>query len=122
MPPSPGSSPNGGAVPSSASLSDILTKQLEVAGDIQKQLTNGTLDPKDYKDLITAANNIITMAHRTDESLRIIETYKIFTESVMEFLRSRSDQLGEDLVKQLKTTAAGLRTERQVTDVIESVP
>jgi hypothetical protein len=92
-------------------LEDILQRQLKIAHDLQQQIENAGatgLSPRDRKDLAQAASGIIGLAHRTEESLRIIETYKALFGIVLEFLRNRSDSLGEDLVGELKKTAERL--------------
>lgn len=92
-------------------LEDILQTQLRIAHDLQQQITSAGvsgLSPRDRKDLAQAASGIIGLAHRTEESLRTIETYKAFFGVVLEFLRDRSDTLGEDLVGELKKTATRL--------------
>lgn len=104
------------------SLEQILAAQLGLAADIQRKVRDevGVLEAREYKDLISAASGIVTTAYRTDEALRTIETYKLFSETVMEFLRSRSDSIGEDLVEQLRQVSHNLKSSSAVDKVINS--
>lgn len=93
-----------------ATLAEALQAQLKLAVTIQKKLNNPAsgLDPREFKDLVTAASGIVALAHRSDEALRTIETYQKFTAVVLEFLRRRGDEVGEDLVAELRAVAGDL--------------
>jgi len=96
------------------SLSEVLNTQLSLAKEIQERLRGSSgrnLDPREYKDLVSAASGIVSMAHRTQEAVRTIETYEAFAGVVFEFLRERGDNLGEDLVAKLKEVASTMNAE-----------
>lgn len=102
-------------------LEVVLQRQLNIANGLQDMIDSaGTvgLSSRDLKDLTQAASGIIGLAHRTEESLRVIETYKALFEIVLEFLRNRSDSLGEDLVAELKKTADRLGALGAVKDLL----
>jgi hypothetical protein len=104
-----------------ATLESILKAQLNIASTIQSKLeSESNLDPREYKDLIVAATGIISLAHRTEESLKTITTLQLFVDTVMEFLKSRSDTVGEDLVAALVRVAEGLNAREEVSSVIQS--
>lgn len=93
-----------------ATLAEALQAQLKLAVTIQKKLNNPAsgLDPREFKDLVTAASGIVALAHRSDEALRTIETYQKFAAVVFEFLRRRGGEIGEDLVAELRGVAGDL--------------
>jgi hypothetical protein len=112
--------PAGATAPAKrqASIQNLLEAQLEIAGDLQALIRDqkSSLSARDFKDLATSASNLIALAHRTDETLRTVQTYKSFVDVVLEFLRQRSDSLGEDLLAELREVAKGLRAEQAVED------
>lgn len=110
--------PGGGDVPE-ATLAGALQAQLKLAVTIQKKLNDPSsgLDPRDYKDLTAAVSGILALAHRSDEALRTIETYQKFASVVLEFLRRRGDQIGEDLVAELREVASDLHVEGEIRTV-----
>lgn len=114
-------SPMGAQSQDEATLESILKAQLNIASTIQSKLeSESNLDPREYKDLIVAATGIISLAHRTEESLKTITTLQLFVDTVMEFLKSRSDTVGEDLVAALVRVAEGLNAREEVSSVIQS--
>lgn len=102
-----------------ATLAEALQTQLRLARTIQKRLSDPSegLDPRDFKELVNAASSIVALAHRSDQALREIETYKKFAATVLEFLRRRGDQIGEDLVSELTAVARDLHVEGEVRKV-----
>jgi hypothetical protein len=102
-----------------ATLADALQAQLKLAITIQRKLNDPAsgLEAREYKDLVTAASGIVALAHRSDEALRTIETYQKFAAVVLEFLRRRGDQIGEDLVEELRDVARDLHAEGAVRTV-----
>lgn len=117
--PAPGNSSPQDPAPT---LEGLLSSQLRLAQSLQTRLNNqeaeGTLSPRDYRDFASAATGIISLAHRTEEALKVIKTYSTFFEVVLEFVRSRSDSLGEDLVAKLMETSRELRSEQEASSVI----
>jgi|APFre7841882724_1041349.scaffolds.fasta_scaffold13162_2 hypothetical protein len=103
-----------------ATLAEALQAQLKLAVTIQRKLNNPatSLDPREFKDLVTAASGIVALAHRSDEALRTIETYQRFTAVVFEFLRRRGGEIGEDLVAELREVAGDLHA-RSALDTAE---
>lgn len=103
-----------------ARVQDLLETQLSIAQDLQELIRDqkSSLSPRDMKDLSTTASNLIGLAHRTDHLLKSVQTYQTFTEVVLEFLRQRSDQLGEDLLQELRKVAKGLKAEASVEEAI----
>lgn len=106
-----------------ATLAEALQTQLKLARTIQSRLNDPTeiLDPREFKELVNAASSIVGLAHRSDQALREIETYKKFAATVLEFLRRRGDQLGEDLVAELQQVARDLHVESEVRKVSRGV-
>lgn len=99
-------------------LAEALQSQLRLAVTIQRKLSDPSsgLDPRDYKDLTTAVSGILALAHRSDEALRVIETYQRFASVVFEFLRRRGDEIGEDLVSELRDVARDLHAEDAIAE------
>lgn len=102
------------------SLEKVLSTQLQLAQQIQNRLIGAqeSFEPRDFKDLVGTTSNIIGLAHRTEEAMRVISTYKLFVSTVVEFLKTRSDALGEDLVEELLEVARGLKTEAAVSSIV----
>lgn len=102
------------------SLDGILEKNLEVADIILKKLGSESTDftPREFKDLVSAAGSIASLAHRTENLQRQLRTYQLFTETVMDFLRNRSDALGEDLVSELQRVSFSLKAGSEVGQVV----
>jgi len=88
-----------------ADLSSLLQSQLRLAEKLQDKLLNGglnTLPPREMKELVNSVSTLLTLAHRTDQANREIQTYKLFVTVVMDFLKQRGDTLGEDLAEELR--------------------
>lgn len=98
------------------SVQGLLEQQLQIAADLQSMIKEqrNNLSPRDYRDLATSTSNLIALAHRTDHMLRTTQTYQAFVDVVMEFLRKRSDDLGEDLLEELRESAKELRAEAEL--------
>ena len=113
------SAPSRKASEPEATLAEALQAQLNLAVTIQRKLNDPSsgLEAREYKDLVTAASGIVALAHRSDEALRTIETYQHFASVVLEFLRRRGDQIGEDLVAELRLVAQDLHAEGAVRTV-----
>ncbi len=94
----------------------LFRTQMRMVSALQAKLASSadSLSSRDFRDLLATTTNILSLAHRTDELQKTIATYKLFAATVMEFLRSRSDQLGEDLVEQLREVSRGLHTEEAI--------
>lgn len=96
------------------SLQRLLKTQGRVAASLQNLLLKSDLPPKDFKEIATAAGSLVALANRTDGTLRTMETYRLFVEVVVEFIRRRSDALGDDLVAELLSVAKDMRAEIEV--------
>ena len=105
-----------------ATLAEALQTQLKLARTIQNRLNDPSeaLDPREFKELVNAASSIVSLAHRSDQALREIETYKKFAATVLEFLRRRGDQIGEDLVSELHGVAEDLHVAPEFRSVTEA--
>ena len=105
------------------SYETLLKKQIQIASALQEQICKPgqTLEVKELKDLIAASSSLVTAAHRGGEALKSLETYRVFVSVVIEFLRRRSDTLGEDLVEELKTVAQELRAEETIRPLLQPV-
>lgn len=91
------------------SLETLLDTQLRVAGKLQEivlqDLRSKAYDPSALKDLVNATNSLVALGHKTEEALKKINTLQKFVGVVVEFLRARSDSLGEDLLAELQEVA-----------------
>jgi hypothetical protein len=76
-----------------------------------------SLSPRDLKDLAAGASSLIALSHRTEQTLQEISTYRVFLNVVLEFLRRRSDTLGEDLLGELQAVAQELRAQTEFIEV-----
>ncbi|MEN6304897.1 MAG: hypothetical protein ABFD96_19355 [Armatimonadia bacterium] len=104
--------------PPEADLQDLLEKQLKIASAMQQVILRdqSSLSPRDLKDLAAAASSLISLSHRTEQTLREITTYRTFVTTVLEFLRRRSDSVGTDLLAELKAVAKELRAEEELSE------
>ncbi len=102
-----------------ADLQDLLEKQLLIASAMQTVILRdqSSLSPRDLKDLAAAASSLIALSHRTEQTLKEITTYRTFVNVVLEFLRRRGDQIGQDLMAELRNVAQELRAEEEFRDV-----
>ncbi len=103
----------------STDLRVLLEKQLQIASVMQGVILrdHSALSPRDLKDLAAAASSLIALSHRTEQTLREITTYRTFVNVVLEFLKQRSDTLGQDLLEQLREVAQEMRAEEEFRDV-----
>jgi hypothetical protein len=96
-------------------LASLLKEQLRLASKLQEKLgkmadAEGGIDnARDFQSLMAGTSNVLSLAHRTDELSQTLDTYKLFIDVTLEFIRRRSDQLGTDLLEELKGVAADLR-------------
>jgi hypothetical protein len=106
-----------------SSVQSLLETQLTIAADLQELIRSqsSSLSPREYKELATATSNLIGLAHKTDETLKTIQSYRVFVDVVLDFLRQRSDSLGEDLLAELREVAKGLKAEVALDEVAEQV-
>ena len=116
--PLPPPAPRNSASMKEATLAGALQTQLQLAVTLQDRLNDPSerLDPRDFKELVSAASSILALAHRSDEALRTIQTYEAVFGCVMEFLRRRGDQVGEDLVAELRGVARDLHAADELAD------
>lgn len=100
-------------------LQDLLRKQLQIAETMQSIILRDkeSLSPRDLKDLAAGASSLIALSHRTEQTLQEISTYRVFLNVVLEFLRRRSDTLGEDLLGELQAVAQELRAQTEYAEV-----
>lgn len=98
-------------------LAQLLKSQARLAQILQEKAVNN-LDVKELKDIATASSSLVNGVHRTGELHRAIETYRLFHAVVLEFLRQRSDALGEDLLAELKTVAGQMGARARVQSLL----
>jgi hypothetical protein len=89
---------------------ELLERQLRIASSLQEAIINdnGELTPKDLGSLASTASAVIGLGHKTEQLLTEISTLRLFSQVVLEFLRNRSDSLGEDLLKELRGVAESM--------------
>lgn len=92
-------------------LQGLLETQLQIAHVIQQAVLRDrhTMSARDLKDLSGAASSLIALSHRTEKTLQAVTTYRVFVGAVLEFLKARSDSLGEDLLGELRRVAEDLK-------------
>jgi hypothetical protein len=97
----------------------LFRNQIQVVHAMQQKLQDETKDlsSRDYRDIVAAVTSALSLAHRSDELQRTIETYRLFATTVMEFLKTRPE-IGEDLVKELKEVSRTIKADRAVDDVL----
>ena len=120
--PVPYAAPNlGAASDDTADLADLLGRQLVIAGVLQDALLKdkNSLTTRELRDLASSASTLLSLSHRTESALATISTYRSFVSVVLEFLKSRSDSLGEDLLAELRKTGAEMRTPADAMALIE---
>ena len=95
-----------------ADLATLLGRQLEIAAVLQDALLkdHNSLSTRELRDLASSASTLLSLSHRTEQALSALVTYRAFISVVLEFLKSRSDLLGEDLLARLRETAQEMRT------------
>ena len=94
-----------------ADLAVLLGRQLTIAGVLQDALLKDRdkLSTRELKDLASSASTLLSLSHRTEQALSSLTTYRAFVATVLEFLKSHSDLLGEDLLAELRKTARDMR-------------
>jgi hypothetical protein len=93
-------------------LSTLLQSQLRLVKKLQDQLNRGgveSLEPREVKEYLSSITTILTLAHRTEDLVKELKTYQQFRDVVIDWARSRSDGLGEDLVEALRQHAEQFR-------------
>ena len=98
-------------------LAKLLKSQARLAQILQEKAVNN-LDVKELKDIATASSTLVNGVHRTGELHRTIESYRLFHSVVLEFLRQRSDTLGEDLLAELRTVAEQMGARARVQSLL----
>lgn len=95
-----------------ADLAVLLGRQLTIAGVLQDALLKDRdkLTTRELRDLSSSSSTLLSLSHRTESALSSLTTYRAFVATVLEFLKSRSDLLGEDLLAELRKTGAEMRT------------
>ena len=97
---------------SDANLSDLLRSQLMLAKKLQEKLLSNdmaAMAPREMKELVSSLSTLLNLAHRTGQAEEEIQTYKAYVAVVNDFLRRRSDGLGEDLAAELRQVAQSYR-------------
>lgn len=104
-----------------ADLANLMGRQLTIAGILQDALLRdqNSLTTRELRDLSSSASTLLSLSHRTDQALAQLTTYRSFVSVVLEFLKSRSDSLGEDLLAELRKTGAEMRTPADAMALIE---
>jgi len=96
--------------PDLVDVQTLLERQLRIASSLQEAILaeGSNIGPKDLKDLASTASTVIGLSYKTEQLLTEISTLRLFSQVVLEFLRNRSDTLGEDLLAELREVAKGL--------------
>ena len=104
-----------------ADLANLMGRQLTIAGILQDALLRdqNSLTTRELRDLSSSASTLLSLSHRTEQALAQLTTYRSFVSVVLEFLKSRSDSLGEDLLAELRKTGAEMRTPADAMALIE---
>ena len=94
----------------------LLKTQLTIAGALQRKLCDPNLrvEVSELRGLVSASNQLVASLQRGGEALRALETYRAMLTVVLEFLKRRTDTLGEDLLAELREVARELRQEGQM--------
>lgn len=89
---------------SDAALDTLMDKQLKIAGVLQDMVIrdHSSLSSRELRDLSASASNLLALSHRTNQLTEALKTYKEFVSVVLEFLKTRSDHLWEDLLAELR--------------------
>lgn len=103
-----------------ADIADLLNKQLTIVSVLQSALLNNQheLSTRELRDLASSASTLLGLSHRTEQVLAQLTTYRSFVSVVLEFLKARSDSLGEDLLAELRKTGAEMRTPAAAMELI----
>ena len=99
-------------------IGQLLKTQLTLTNRLQQQLLDGglnSLPPREVKEILTTVSSMLTLAHRTDEVSRELETYKLIVEVVFAWVKKRADSTGEDLLAELRAVAATMRNSDGIT-------
>lgn len=101
---------------------ELLKKQILIANALQERICKPgePLDVRDLKDLVTASSSLVSAVQRGGEALKSLETYRVFINIVVEFLKRRSDSTGEDLMAELRSVAQELRSVGVLDQVVRS--
>lgn len=104
-------------------LDELFRTQLKLVASVQGRLFTSadSMTSRDFRDLVSVSSNVLALAHRTESLQKTIATLELFSATVLEFLKSRSDTVGEDLVARLKEVARGLNAEKAVDEVVQRV-
>jgi hypothetical protein len=101
-------------------LAYLLKSQARLALTLQRRVEESpSLEIKELKDIATACSTLVNGVHRAGELHRTIETYRLFHNVVLTFLKTRSDTLGEDLLLELKTVADQMSARSQLGSLLE---
>jgi hypothetical protein len=94
----------------------LLERQLQIASSLQEAILRDgdSLAPKELQALASTASSVIALSHRTEQLLSEISTLRLFSQTVLEFLRNRSDSLGEDLLAELREVAESMNAGHSV--------
>lgn len=95
------------------SIDDLYNNQLSIAAEVQRLIINskGTLASDELKELVALSVQLVNAINRTEETVKALNTYKAFFGVIIEFLRRRTDAVGDDLVAELKAVATEMRQE-----------
>lgn len=102
-------------------LSSLMDRQLEIAGILQNALIRdqNSLTSRELRDLSSSASTLIGLSHRTDQVSATLKTYQTFVSVVLEFLRERSDALGEDLLAEIRRVGQEMKADAEVGLILE---
>lgn len=94
------------------SLEELFKTQLTIARKLQKMITEqgDSYSSRDLKDLISVSTSLVANSHRAGETLKELTTYRLFFETIIEFIRQRQDSFGDELLEHLKSVADEMKT------------
>lgn len=104
-----------------ATLEELLKRQLAITSALQSMISDNSaqFSPREFKELAATANSLVTGASRAGEALRALATYRAFIDVVVEFIKRRSDSLGDDLVAELLEVSREMRSEHLVSPLLK---
>jgi hypothetical protein len=96
--------------PDLVDVRQLLERQLQIASSLQEAILRDgdSLAPKELQALASTASSVISLSWKTEQLIQEISTLRLFSQVVLEFLRNRSDQLGEDLLSELRDVAESM--------------
>ena len=102
--------------PDLVDVKGLLERQLQIASSLQEAILRDgdSLAPKELQALASTASSVISLSWKTEQLIQEISTLRLFSQTVLEFLRNRSDSLGEDLLAELRDVAESMNAGHSV--------